>query len=93
MNLEGENDVSCRILNKFLIEMRKCNAVDKMSFIWPGEKNGWAVMGIPEGDDGTNVATQTPFILRDNIIYRWNGKGYGTTLRILYWVGERASYS
>ena len=25
-------------------------------------------MGIPEGDDGTNVATQTPFILRDNII-------------------------
>ena len=24
--------------------------------------------GVPEGDDGTNVATQQPFILRDNII-------------------------
>ena len=39
-----------------------------MLFIRPGKKNGWAVMGIPEGDDGTNVTTQQPFILRDNII-------------------------
>ena len=39
-----------------------------MSFIKPGKKNGWAVMGIPEGDDGSNVTTQQPFILRDNII-------------------------
>ena len=43
-------------------------AINKMSFIRPGKKNGWAVMGVPEGDDGTNTDTQQPFILRDNII-------------------------
>ena len=39
-----------------------------MTFIKPAKSMGWAVIGIPEGDDGTNVTAQQPFILRDNII-------------------------
>ena len=43
-------------------------AANKMLFIPPGKKDGWAVLGIPEGDDGTTEDNVCPFILRDNIV-------------------------
>ena len=43
-------------------------ASNKMLFIPPGKKDGWAVLGIPEGEDGKDTNTLQPFTLCDNII-------------------------
>ena len=42
-------------------------AANKMLLLPPGKKDGWAVLGIPEGDRGTDEDNVVTFILRENI--------------------------
>ena len=46
-------------------------AADKMLFLPLGRKNGWLVLGIPEGDDGTDEDNVWTFILCENIVVKW----------------------
>ena len=43
-------------------------AANKLLFVPPGKKDGWAVLGIPEGSDGKDPNILQPFIIRLYII-------------------------